>query len=83
MGLEPGTFRSADQRFNHLATKKHIPCLLYVEQEEENRVPIRVPIMKSMTWVSFIHANDFAFLREKRMGILLFPTIVGNVPNTY
>ena len=79
VGLEPGTFWSADQCFNRLATKQHILCLLYMEHEEENWVPIRVPITKSMTWVSFVHANDFAFLIERRKGILLFPSILGNV----
>jgi len=50
-----------------------------MEHKEENWVPIRVPITKSMTWVSFVHANDFTFLIEKRIGILLFPSILGNV----
>jgi len=32
-----------------------------------------------MTSISFIHANDFASLRGKRMGIQLIPSIMGNV----
>ena len=66
------------------------PCLLYKEQEEEKRVPIRVVLKdESMTWITFVPANEFAISRETRMGILLFPSIMANVsyshclPNTY
>ena len=35
--------------------------------------------MRSMTWITFVPANEFTISRETRMGILLFPSIVGNV----
>ena len=32
----------------------------------------------SMTWITFVPANEFAISRKTRMGILLFPFIVAN-----
>ena len=36
-------------------------------------------LTRSMTWITFVLANEFGISRETRMGILLFPSIVGNV----
>ena len=36
-------------------------------------------LTRIMTWITFVRANEFAISRETGMGILLFPSIVGNV----
>ena len=38
-----------------------------------------VTLTRSMTWITFVLANEFAISGETRMGILLFLSIVGNV----
>ena len=36
-------------------------------------------LMGSMTWITFVPANEFAISRKTRMGILPFLSIVANV----
>ena len=72
-------YNAYDVRFE---VRNDTPCLLYKEQDGFLSEYLRTRVMtltRSMTWITFVPANELAISRETRMGILLFPSIMANV----